>query len=105
MPAKRFPTRRVGSSTLSTGLALRTGGFQRIVVRSGGVADIRAHDTRTRAPLAGLAYRLTLADGSIRVGILDREGRALVEGVPDGPTTVIFLAPPSTKINAFPRRS
>ncbi len=102
---QRFSTRRVGSSALRSGIALRTGGFQRVVVRAGGVADIRAFDTRTRAPLPGLVYRLCLADSSTRVGTLDREGRALVEGVPAGPATVSFFAPQTPTRNGFPRRS
>ncbi len=44
-------------------------------------------------PRSGLAYTLTLPDGSSRQGTLDDQGRARVEGVPPGRYSARFEAP------------
>lgn len=41
-------------------------------------------------PAAGVKYRITLADGSVREGELDNEGKARVEGLPPGDHKITF---------------
>ncbi len=42
------------------------------------------------APVPDEPYRVTLPDGSVRSGALDRKGRARVDGVPAGVCKVSF---------------
>jgi hypothetical protein len=47
--------------------------------------DHRYHDDE---PVHGAAFKVQLADGTVREGTLDNSGHAVIEDVPDGPASV-----------------
>ncbi len=101
MAGKLFPTRRFAGSALAGGLRLQTGGRNKIVITEDGVAELEVRDAETGTPLPGLAYLMTLPDGSTRSGVLDRHGRARAPGVPIGAASVRFFIAPSNTAPHF----
>jgi hypothetical protein len=48
-------------------------------------------------PIAGAAYTVTFADGSVRQGVLDAQGFARLEDVPSGQAKVEYHYDPSAQ--------
>lgn len=103
MPALR--TRTVVSHS-GSGIRLRTGEHTRVVVPSGqSFVELEAIDARTSLPLAGCGYLLSGPGRLARGGVLDRNGRARVEGVNPGSYSVRFLQLTRPSNPNMPKRS